>query len=85
MPQRSLDERDVFLSEKLTNDVTNQTLISSQQMIPLQIMSLIKLENLYNRAVRLKVKEIICNLIYLKIVVPKLTYHMWNNFVGCSD
>lgn len=59
MPQRSLDEGDVFMSENLTMIVANQNLIFSQQMIPPQIVNLIKFENLYNRTVRPKTKKMI--------------------------
>ncbi|XP_058783514.1 uncharacterized protein LOC131658209 [Vicia villosa] len=65
MPQRNLDEGNVFLSKNIIRDVANQTPLFSQQLFHPQVVILINTVKLDNRfecdKASVKAKDMICN------------------------
>lgn len=79
MSQIYLDVGKVIMGDNSNEVVANMTFFSTQQRISSQIASLINFENLYNWIVHFVAKEIIRNWIDLKILVHKLSYHLWKD------
>jgi hypothetical protein len=80
-PQSCLVGRNHAMSKNLIVTAANQFLLSTQQRVPSQVVSLTNFENPDSRYVRPQAKEMIRNWIELKIVVSQPTYHVCRKFV----
>ncbi|XP_058740575.1 uncharacterized protein LOC131612840 [Vicia villosa] len=83
--QRSSDDGTVFFRKNLFRAGANQSPFSIQHLIHPQIVSFFNIVNRYNRLARdkasVKAKDMILNLIDIKIVVPKLICILRKSYV----